>query len=97
MLGTLAASLAARGVLLPDHALTAAVEGINELQDGIVKLISVNVHYTLNIPPDSREKVDRALTRHADKCPTAQSFKGAVNVSWTAQISEEGSAGAAGA
>jgi hypothetical protein len=31
-----------------------------------------------------------------EKCPTAQSFKGKIDVTWTAQISEEGAAGAVG-
>jgi len=36
--------------------------------------------------------VDRALARHLDKCPTAQSLKGAVTVSWTADITEAATA-----
>ena len=97
MLGTLAAGLAARKVELAPHALTAAVEGVNELRDGIVTLVAVNVHYTLSIPTGTREVVDRALSKHHEKCPTAQSFKGAVDVTWTANISEEGPVGAVGA
>ena len=97
MLGTLAASLAARKVDMPDYALSATVDGVNELRDGIVTLVSINVHYSLSIPAGSRETVDRALSRHIDKCPTAQTFKGAVEVTWTANISEEGPAGATGA
>jgi organic hydroperoxide reductase OsmC/OhrA len=97
MLGTLAASLAARKIELPDHALSATVEGVNELVDNIVTLKRINVHYSLSIPAGSRETVDRALSRHMDKCPTAQSLKGAIEVAWTAQISEEGPVGAVGA
>jgi uncharacterized OsmC-like protein len=97
MLGTLNGALAARGIDLQPHAISAAVEGVNELRDGIVTLTSVNVHYTLSIPAGSRETVDRALSRHIDKCPTANSLKGAVAVKWSAQISEEGPAGAVGA
>ena len=39
---------------------------------------------------DSRfqEAVDRALARHLEKCPTAASLKGAVEVTWTADIGE---------
>jgi uncharacterized OsmC-like protein len=97
MLGTLDASLAARKVFLEPHQISAAVEGVNELRDGIVTLTEIRVHYTLSIPEGTRETVDRALSRHADKCPTAQSFKGAVAVTWTAEIFEEGPAGAVGA
>jgi organic hydroperoxide reductase OsmC/OhrA len=96
MLGTLAASLAARKIDLPEHGLTATVEGVNELREGVVTLTSITVHYSLSIPAGTRETVDRALSRHADKCPTAQSLKGAVDVRWTAQVSEEGPVGAIG-
>jgi organic hydroperoxide reductase OsmC/OhrA len=97
MLGTLAASLAARQIPVPQHALTATVEGVNELRDGVVTLTSIRIHYTLSIPPQHREAADRALSRHQEKCPTAQSLKAAVDVSWTASITEEGPAGATGA
>ena len=96
MLGTLAASLAARQIPLPPHALAAAVEGVNELRDGIVTLTAINIHYTLSIPSANREAAERALARHQDKCPTAQSLNGAVAVAWTASITEEGPAGAVG-
>jgi organic hydroperoxide reductase OsmC/OhrA len=97
MLGTLNGALEARGIRLEPHQLSAAVEGVNEIIDGIVTLTSVTVNYTLSIPPDIRETVDRALSRHAEKCPTARSLKGAVDVKWTAEIFEEGPAGATGA
>jgi len=32
--------------------------------------------------------VDRALARHQEKCPTAASLRGAVAVSWSAEIDE---------
>jgi hypothetical protein len=46
------------------------------------------VRYRLRIPAGTRETVDRALSRHRDKCPTAQSLMGAVTVDWTADVSE---------
>ncbi len=97
MLGTLNGALEARKINLEPHAISATVHGVNELRDGIVTLTAVQVHYTLSIPAGTRETVDRALSRHLDKCPTAQSFKGAIDVTWTAQISEEGPVGAVGA
>jgi uncharacterized OsmC-like protein len=51
-------------------------------------LARVHVAYRLRIPPGSREIVDRALSRHVDKCPTAQTLKGAVEVTWEAEIEE---------
>jgi organic hydroperoxide reductase OsmC/OhrA len=64
------------------------VEGVNELRDGIVTLTRIVVHYRLRIPVGSREAVDRALSRHRDKCPTAHSLRGAVEVDWDADITE---------
>jgi uncharacterized OsmC-like protein len=66
------------------------VEGIHAMRDGLPVLTEIRVHYRLRIPRGSREKVDRALTRHLDRCPTAQSLKGAVTVSWSAEVEEQG-------
>ncbi len=88
MLGTLNGALEARGIQLPGEAIRAHVEGYNELQDGVVTLTRIEVSYRLRIPAGSREKVERALARHQDKCPTAQSLKAAVAITWSAEIEE---------
>lgn len=90
MLGTLNGALAARGIELPADAISARAEGRNELQDGMVRLTRIDVRYRLRIPPGTREAVERALARHQDKCPTAHSLKGAVEVAWSAEIEEAG-------
>ena len=89
MLGTLNGGLEARGVVLPEGGLTAEVEAINEMKDGNILLTRIVVHYQLRIPTGTRETVERLLSKHQDKCPTAQSLKAAVDISWTAQIIEE--------
>lgn len=89
MLGTLAGALEARGISLEVDAVQAAVEGVNEIVDGIITLTRIDIRYTLRIPAGSRETVERALSRHREKCPTAMSLKGAVAVEWTADITEE--------
>jgi uncharacterized OsmC-like protein len=88
MLGTLNGALAARAIRLDPADLTATVEGTNEVVDGIIQLTGIHVHYRLRIPAGTRETVDRALARHREKCPTAQSIKAAVTVEWTADVSE---------
>lgn len=70
--------------------ITAEVEGINELKDGSIMLTRIIVHYRLRIPAGTRETVERLLSKHQDKCPTARTLKGAVEVEWTADIVEEG-------
>ena len=81
-----------RGINLPPEAIRARVEGFNEMVDRIPTLQRIHVSYDLTIPEGVREKVDRALSTHVDKCPTAVSLRGAVEVSWSADIVEEGQA-----
>ncbi|MBW3534147.1 MAG: OsmC family protein [Gemmatimonadetes bacterium] len=73
---------------MPPEAIRARAEGFNEMRDKLPVLTRVHVHYALTIPPGTREKVDRALVRHAEKCPTAVSLAGAVDVTWSADIEE---------
>ncbi len=73
---------------LEGDAIRADVEGRNEMRDRLPVLTRVHVRYTLRIPPGSRDVVDRALSRHVDRCPTARSLKGAVEVTWEAEIQE---------
>lgn len=89
MLGTLNGALEARGIQLEADHIRASVTGTNELRDRIITLTRIDVRYQLRIPAGTRETVDRALARHRDKCPTAQSLRGAVEVEWTADISED--------
>ena len=89
MLGTLNGALEVRQVSLAGDAISARVEGINEVVDRIPLLTQLKVHYTLRIPSGTREVVDRALESHQSKCPSAQSFAASVDISWTADITEE--------
>jgi organic hydroperoxide reductase OsmC/OhrA len=88
MLGTLNGGLEARGVKLSGDEIYADVTGVNEVREGLPVLVRVHVHYHLTIPAGARETVDRLLAKHADKCPTAQSLKGAVEVSFEASVRE---------
>lgn len=88
MLGTLNGALEVRGVSLEPDAIGAEARGINEVEDGVPVLTRIEIHYTLRVPSAAGDVVDRALSRHQDKCPTAASLKGAVEVAWTADIEE---------
>lgn len=92
MLGTLNGALEARGIKLAPDDISASATGVNDLVDGIVRLISIAVHYRLRIPPGTRDAVDRALSRHQEKCPTAMSLAAAIAIRWTADITEHASA-----
>jgi organic hydroperoxide reductase OsmC/OhrA len=77
-----------RGISLAPDDIVAEAEGVNELRDRVPVLTRIDVRYALRIPAGSRETVDRALSRHVQKCPTAVSLAGAVEVAWTADIEE---------
>ena len=89
MLGTLSGGLEARGLPLSREQLQADVEGIHEMRDGGIVLTRIVVNYRIRIPAGNRDTVERLLAKHQEKCPTAQSLKGAIAVSWTADITEE--------
>ena len=88
MLGTLAGGLEAREIELGEGAIRAEVRGINEVRDRVPVLTRIHVVYTLRVPAGSRETVERLLGRHAQKCPTAMSLKGAIDVTWEAEVHE---------
>jgi len=88
MLGTLNGALEVREVFLSPDDITAEVEGIHEIVDALPVLTRVVVRYRLRVPAAARERVDRALARHASRCPTAASLAGAVTVEWEAAIEE---------
>jgi uncharacterized OsmC-like protein len=90
MLGTLRGALEVRRIHIEPADMVATAEGTNELVDGIIRLTGIRVHYRLRIPAGSRETVDRALARHRDKCPTAQSLAHAIPVEWSAEVTEAG-------
>lgn len=92
MLGTLNGALEARGIKLAPDDISASATGVNDLVHGIVRLISVTINYRLTIPPGTRDAVDRALSRHQEKCPTAVSLAPAIAISWTADVTEQAGA-----
>jgi uncharacterized OsmC-like protein len=89
MLGTLIGALEVRQVRLAGDAIGCDAEGVNELRDGLPVLTAVRLRYRLRIPAGTREGVERALARHQDRCPTAATLRGAVAVSWSAEVVEE--------
>jgi uncharacterized OsmC-like protein len=88
MLGTLNGALEAREVVLPSEAITAKVTGFNEIVDRLPVLTRIEIEYSLHIPEGTREIVDWALELHQSKCPTAATLRGAVDVSWMADVRE---------
>lgn len=77
-----------RGIRVPNGDISCTAEGTNEVVDRIIVLTKIHVHYTIRLPEGAdREKVDRSLASHVDKCPTAVSIRDSVDVTWTADVS----------
>ncbi len=53
-----------------------------EKEGGVLVLLRIHVNYKLSVPdPEAvRDTVARVLEMHADKCPVARSFKGAIEI-----------------
>ncbi len=60
----------------------AEVVGDVEKDGGVLVLRRIHVNYKLRVPdPDEvRDTVARVLEMHADKCPVARSFEGAIEI-----------------
>ena len=77
-----------RGISLAPDQISARAEGVNEMTGKLPLLKRIHVHYRLSIPGGARAPTDRALASHVDKCPTAASLRGAVDITWSADIVE---------
>lgn len=78
-----------RGIRVADGDISCTAEGTNEVIDRIIVLTRIDVRYAIRLPAGAdRAVVDRALASHVDKCPTAKSLEGAVEIAWTADITE---------
>ncbi len=72
---------------MANDAIGVRAEGVNEVVDRMVVLTKIHAHYAIRLPEGApREKVDRALATHVAKCPTARSLEGAVEVTWSADV-----------
>ena len=55
----------------------------------MLRVTAIRVRYRARIPRGSREKADRALERYAERCPAYNSVKECIEVSSTADWTEE--------
>jgi uncharacterized OsmC-like protein len=86
MMGTLTGALEVRGVKLEKDAIGATARGYHGIIDNVIRLTKIEIDYTLRVPAESREIVDRALARHQEKCPMAKTLERAVEITWRADI-----------
>lgn len=89
MMGTLATVLA--GSKIPTHSdrFRADVEGDIEEVNGVLKIARIRVRYTLRVPPGKVGQAREALRTYLSHCPAAMSVKGCIEISDTADITEQ--------
>ena len=87
MLGTLTGALEVRGIKLGPDAISATARGYHAVVENVIRLTKIEIDYTLRVPAESRETVDRALARHQEKCPMAKTLERSVEITWRADIS----------
>ena len=56
--------------------------------DGVLKITRIRVGYRMKVPEGRREAAERALERHVDGCPVAQTLLPCVEIEWEAEIEE---------
>jgi uncharacterized OsmC-like protein len=83
----LGTALDVRGIKSAEN-LVAHVEGDIEDVDGVLKITKIRLKYLFKIPPDAKEKAERALAVYAENCPAYQTVKDCIEISWDAVIEE---------
>lgn len=68
--------------------LVADVEGDIAEVDGVLRITQIRLHYRIVMASGTQEKVERALSVYADKCPAYQSVKECIDCSWDAEVHE---------
>jgi len=86
MYGTLAGALSGRKIPFDRNTYTATVDGRIVGIGKTIRIESITLHYDLTVPPDSLEATERALRVHPEGCPAHQSVKGAIKVTWDANV-----------
>lgn len=75
-------ALEARGIDASGGRLTSEAEGEVHVEDRILVIKKIHVHYTLrDCPADKREAAERAHSHHAARCPVAKSIEKAIEIS----------------
>ena len=86
MYGTLRGALAGRKIAFDRDSYKATVAGRIVGIGKTIRIKSIHVHYDLAVPAHAGEATERALALHPIACPTHQSVKGAIDVTWDATV-----------
>jgi organic hydroperoxide reductase OsmC/OhrA len=89
MMGTLAAVLAKKKIRTFQDRYTATVTGDIEDVNGVLKIVRINVHYTLKLPADKRADAEDAFNNYITLCPAAQSVVEAITITHELEMADE--------
>lgn len=80
MMGTFAAMLAKSRIHTWEDRYHADVFGDIEAVDGVLKIVRINVHYTLKVADDKRKEAEAAFEAYLTHCPSAMSVIDAIDI-----------------
>lgn len=86
MMGTFAAALAKNRIATPEERYHADVTGDIESVDGVLKIIRIDVRYTLQIAADKRAQAQECFATYLTGCPAAQSVIGCIDIAHTLEM-----------
>lgn len=92
MYGTLRGALAGRKIEFNRDTYTATAEGRIAGSGKTIRIVSIHLHYELDVPDDAVETTERALDVHPAGCPAHESIKGAIAITWDATVRAGGQA-----
>ena len=87
-MGTFAAVLAKNRIPTPDERYHADVTGDIESVDGVLKIIRIDVRYTLKIANDKRAEAQQCFETYLTGCPAAQSVIGCIDITHNLEMVE---------
>lgn len=82
-------ALAARKVPVDGDRLVAELDGVVELEDGMILLRRVEVRYRLVADPAKEPEIMRAHQHHVSACGVARSLEGSIAVTTTLEVVPE--------
>lgn len=85
-MGTLGGALEARGIQASGDKLTADAEGDVEIEDGVLVLRRIRVHYRLAAPAETIDVIDRVHRIHKEHCPVYRSIHRAIDVTTSIEL-----------
>jgi uncharacterized OsmC-like protein len=80
MTGTFGGALSARNIHVGTEKLSADVVGEVELDENVLVIRRIKVHFSLRAPEAMRPAVERAHSVFADRCPLYRTFKHAIEI-----------------